>query len=281
VSGAATRKAPPPRGRPYYDADMGRMRIVPKGGGPAVDYVGPAQDFNARKALRRAGMRARDEGAATARTASGVGRSVSRLLDRADVGPDLGLSRYGVGGILIFMGASIIGLALLENLLGGRGPAAYERILGAFGQGIRKLVDPSDPLVGAAPATRVAAPAGARGPVGVRSAGPAGLVPVPASLAQRPGIMLDRRIASQAEQVARAFGVKISSGYRTRAQNAAAGGAPDSDHLDGDAADYVGPRAAMERLYAWALGQGFPYVEPRAKSLDSDQPHVHISFLRP
>lgn len=276
-------KPPPPRGVPYYDAELGRTRIVPKQGGKAVDYVGTTPEFNARKALRRAGMRAREEGAATTRTAAGLGSSVSRLLDRADATPQLGVSRYGVGGILIFMGASILGLALLENLLGGRGPAAYERILAALGGGIRKLVDPNDPLIGHGPhgrAANVSPPAGVRGPIGVKASGPAGLVPAPAAVTQRAGILLDRRISDEAVAIARYFGVKISSGYRTRAANAEVGGAFDSDHLRGDAVDYVGTKAQMEALFAWAQRQGFPYVEPRADSIDSDAPHVHISFLR-
>ena len=85
-----------------------------------------------------------------------------------------------------------------------------------------------------------------------------------------------RAVALTACYIARKFGVKVSSGYRSPAHNAEVGGAPNSDHLSGNAVDFVGSSSALQALYAWALKQGFPYVEPLSQSKN----HVHISFIR-
>lgn len=89
-------------------------------------------------------------------------------------------------------------------------------------------------------------------------------------------ILMDADYADDAARIARAFGVKVSSGYRSAAANAEAGGATNSDHLRGDADDFVGTKAQLSALYTWAVKQGFPYVEPMGQSGD----HVHISFKR-
>ena len=92
------------------------------------------------------------------------------------------------------------------------------------------------------------------------------------------GIQVDARIAPEVAAIERGFGVGASSGLRTAAHNAQVGGAGNSDHLRGDAVDFVGSPQQMSMLQAWALRQGFPYVEPTAQTGGS---HVHISFLRP
>jgi len=146
AAAARMTRQPPRRGEPYYDVDRGRQMIVPPGGGKAVEYVGPSGErgFEAGKALRRAGVRTvqaadRAAGAAPART--------RRALRRADALPDVGGSPLGLGGLLIYGFATIVGLALLENALSGRGPAAVGTVLGAFGGGLKRLVDPGDPLI--------------------------------------------------------------------------------------------------------------------------------------
>lgn len=99
---------------------------------------------------------------------------------------------------------------------------------------------------------------------------------VPLGLATRPGIQLDARVASEADRIAKQFGVRVNSGYRSAQHNAQVGGAPNSDHLTGDAVDYVGTPQQMRALYQWAQGR-FPYVEPWAQAGGN---HVHISFRR-
>jgi len=77
--------------------------------------------------------------------------------------------------------------------------------------------------------------------------------------------------------ITKTFGVTVSSGYRSVTHNEQVGGAPNSDHLTGNAVDFVGPPAALQRLYNWALKMHFPYVEPMSQTGGS---HVHISFAR-
>lgn len=102
------------------------------------------------------------------------------------------------------------------------------------------------------------------------------LTKVPTTVTTRPGIEVNQQILPQTLSIAKTFGVKVNSGYRSPAHNAAVGGAKDSDHLTGDAVDFTGTPAQMETLHAWAVQQGFPYVEP----MDQAKNHVHISFLR-
>jgi hypothetical protein len=78
---------------------------------------------------------------------------------------------------------------------------------------------------------------------------------------------------AEVEAICRQFNAKVSSAWRSKAANDAAGGASDSDHLRGDAADFVGGSRDMQALHEWASGR-FPYVEPMTQAKD----HVHISF---
>lgn len=103
------------------------------------------------------------------------------------------------------------------------------------------------------------------------------LVGVPDGFATKSGIQLNAPVASTAEALAKQFGVKINSGYRSPAHNAAVGGAENSDHLSGNAVDFTGSAAAMRALYAYAQKQGYAYIEPWSQTGGS---HVHISFIR-
>jgi hypothetical protein len=244
----------------------------------------PPEGFSAGRALRRAGFTARSAGQ---RASSSYG-TAGRYFAQAS-----GLQRVGVGGFLIFAGFSILGLALLRAALGGKGPAAVDKIFALAGGSFQKLLSPTDPIIGHGdplPAPTSGAPPGLTGPVGTPTGG-AGLAPglvgpvgsssgglatVPAGISQRSGIQVARGVLAAVESVAGKFGVKVSSGFRSSAHNAEVGGAPKSDHLTGDAADFVGTPAALSALYAWAIKQGFPYVEPLSQSKD----HVHISFKR-
>lgn len=141
------RMPPPARGKPYYDADRGRMRIVPKGGGRAVDYVGPRTGFNAGKALRRAGVQTRTlaDKAADA-TAGRVERVGGAILSEA--------KPAGFGQFLIAAAATLLGLIVLDLILSARGAGGVERGLGLVARGIERFVSPADTLV---PATAAAA----------------------------------------------------------------------------------------------------------------------------
>ena len=107
------------------------------------------------------------------------------------------------------------------------------------------------------------------------------LVPVPIDVASRPGILLDQAILNRAVEMAKRFGLLITSGYRDSQRNAASGGASRSDHLCGLAADFGGSVAAMSRLELWARQQGFAYVDGPVVNVDGRHgDHVHVSFTR-
>ncbi len=139
---------------------------------------------------------------------------------------------------------------------------------------------------------RVWTPPGLTGPVGTPGTktpgdtmppGPTGpqghtnLAPIPPSQTTGGLQQIQARWLPVVAGIVAAFGVKVSSAYRTTSHNSEVGGAPNSDHLTGNAVDFVGPPAAMRKLYDWAIKRGFPYVEPWSQTGGS---HVHISFAR-
>lgn len=103
-----------------------------------------------------------------------------------------------------------------------------------------------------------------------------GLTAVPNGLGTRAGLMVDHAILPAVTEIAQKFGVKVNSGYRSPQHNAEVNGAPQSDHLSGDAVDFVGTPEQMRALYTWAQGK-FPYVEPWDQAGGT---HVHISLKR-
>lgn len=279
---------PPPRGRPYYDVASGRKMILPREGGKAVPYIeGTPPRFDARKTLRRTGLAARDEARSSARVATSFGRTFAR---------ETGVARIGAGELLVYMGFTLLGLALLDTALRGRGPAAVGALFDLAGSGIRRLFSTRDPLIGYSPpagegSSRPANTAGAAGGGSTRSTGggvvgpgtsttPSGrLVP----LAATSGIRTDRGISELVAGIAKRFGVTPTSGYRSPTQNAAVGGASRSDHLCGLAVDFAGRSAAMARLARWAARQKFAFVAydgvPETY-YGGHADHVHISFNR-
>jgi len=99
------------------------------------------------------------------------------------------------------------------------------------------------------------------------------LATIPLAYAVRPGIQIDAQDLPMVEKICKRFHVRVSSGYRSDIMNNIAGGAPNSDHLRGQAADFVGLPGSIDTLWNWANGK-FPYVEPDHST------HVHISFQR-
>lgn len=123
-----------------------------------------AAEFKPREALRRAGWEAADEGAKTVGLAQDAGRRASRYL-AGD--PQLRyLAPVTIGELALYAAASILGLALLEAALRGRGPAGVERLFALMGSGIRRLFSPEDPLVGATVPPEFRAGAGLGGSAG-------------------------------------------------------------------------------------------------------------------
>lgn len=276
------------------NAALRDTRRLGDGGGPSRKTAGTGEKFSARRALRRAGFGFADEARGMAADTAQLGRGLERIGAGDFTGSAGGLAVAIVGGIL--------GLLLLDLLVSSRGASIAGAGLRWSGGALQRLVSPSDPLTrpGSSTTSTPSAPAPAtatgKAPAN-RSPGtstrtswgadyggplyptPAGrLVPIPGAA----GHTVDAAYSGFVGWIERQFGVVATSGYRDPAANAAAGGAPGSDHLRGLAVDFGGSAAAMERLYRWALGFGFPYVESPAQAVAAGEgPHVHISFFRP
>lgn len=135
-----------PRGVRYWDTDRGQWMIRERASGRAVPAYSPEGErdrapgrFDPRRALSRAGL-ATDT--AASRTAE-AGRSLGRRVYRQEIEAPAATT----GELLVFTAASLLGLALLDAALTGRGPVAVERLLGFAGRGIRALLDPYNPIV--------------------------------------------------------------------------------------------------------------------------------------
>jgi hypothetical protein len=100
---------------------------------------------------------------------------------------------------------------------------------------------------------------------------PHGIVPIPGTSYQA-----NSAIIPNVEAITKRFGVRVNSAYRSPQHNAEVGGASHSDHLSGNAIDFVGTPQQMKALYQWSQGR-FPYVEPWGQAGGN---HVHISFIR-
>jgi len=70
------------------------------------------------------------------------------------------------------------------------------------------------------------------------------------------GYQFDSSILEYVQYLDTNFDLRVSSGYRDPARNAAANGAARSYHLQGRAVDLVGTQAEMERGRAWTLANG-------------------------
>lgn len=97
--------------------------------------------FSARRALRAAGLEARELGDDFAATGAGVADDLGSRL-RTDT----------FGAVLVSAGVGLVGLILLDLALSDRGAGGLSRIIGAAGSGVRKLIDPYEPILGSGPA---------------------------------------------------------------------------------------------------------------------------------
>lgn len=70
------------------------------------------------------------------------------------------------------------------------------------------------------------------------------------------GAKFDSAIVSKVSYVAETFGLRVSGGHRTPERNRAVGGVPNSNHLTGRAADFVGPYTNMQKAEVWAEENG-------------------------
>jgi hypothetical protein len=251
--------------------------------------------FEPREVLKRTGFRLGDEGKAAKDELSSLGRGVSAL----------GAGDFGstAGGLALTVLAGLLGLILLDLLISERGSSITSALIKWTGGALNRVVSPTDPLTSPGAGTAAPAPSGAtvtasgagasapkNTPGGAGGATPASrygeplyptpsgkIVPIPGTAAS-----IDSAYVLFVGWISKAFGVTVTSGYRSPAANAAAGGATNSDHLSGLAVDFGGSASALDRLYKWALAFGFPYVESPAQAVAlGEGPHVHISFFRP
>lgn len=128
----------------------------------------------------------------------------------------------------------------------------------------RQQMQAAQQVYGSAPSTSQSAPPPSLAPG-------KGLVPIDGTK-----YLANRAIIPQVDNITKQFGVSVNSAYRSPDHNAAVGGAKNSDHLSGNAIDFVGTPQQMKALYTWAQGK-FPYVEPWGQAGGN---HVHISFIR-
>jgi hypothetical protein len=153
---------------------------------------------------------------------------------RADALPDLGGGPTGLGGLLLYGFTTIVGLALLENALSGRGPAGAATVLNTLGGGIRKLVDPHDPLLAAG---AVRSPSSSTASASSGAAAAVTAAPLRTGKVRFTGVSLahtDRGFLARvigAAQAAGATVIQVESATRTPGDNRAAGGVSQSNHL--------------------------------------------------
>lgn len=223
--------------------------------------------FSAAQSLRRAGFTARARADAAAQAAPAAAARAAR---RSGAVPELGVSRTSVGGLLVYAFLTIVALALLENALGGRGPATVAKVLDALGTGITKLVSPNDPLVPRGTVPGAAGATAARGGAASAAFGTATYTSSPTKVdgVSFVGSLVGVKVGfvqalAAAARASGATAVKVISGRRSRATNSAAGGVEDSNHLTGDAIDaqaYVNgkwvPIGTLSTLAAYGIRSG-------------------------
>lgn len=79
------------------------------------------------------------------------------------------------------------------------------------------------------------------------------------------------------EPIRARFGpVKVNSGFRGPAVNAAVGGSPTSQHSKGEAADIVCPGASLDEVMVWIVNSGIKYGQ-----VIREPGWVHVSLGAP
>jgi len=167
--------------------------------------------------------------------------------DAVDAAVSTEAPRMGPGGPGIPLLAQIHSAAIssLQNIVRGETPT---KSFGDFSQLVTTLRNtPTAPLKAAAAATPSPAPSS----VPVSEQGHYGGEPS----GQKAG-HLDSRLTALAKK----WGLTITSGYRSPAQNAAVGGAEHSYHMRGEAID-VAPNADAMKIYHYALAHPWLFTE--------------------
>lgn len=119
--------------------------------------------FDAKEVLRRSGLRFKNEGRAAVQDASGIGDALARI----GAGDFTGQA----GNVLLAVLGGLLGLIMLDLLIGPRGSTVLSKAAKWTGGAIGRLVDPVDPLTSPAGGS-AAAPS---------SAPPAAKTPTPAA----------------------------------------------------------------------------------------------------
>lgn len=260
----------------------------------AVARHAPAT-FEPKEVLKRTGLRLGDEARATKGDLSSIGDGLTSI--------GAGDFTSSAGNLIVILLGGLLGLIMLDLLISPRGSTITSAALKWTGGAFSRVVSPTDPLTSqgaptataatSAPATTAAPTAGSAPkdqPGVIGGATPSSeygqpLYPTPAGkIVPIPGTSqsADSAYVPFIGWIAKTFGVLITSGARSAADNAAVGGVSNSDHLKGLAVDFGGSPAALQRLYNWAISYGFPYVEsPQQAIAAGEGPHVHISFFRP
>lgn len=98
---------------------------------------------------------------------------------------------------------------------------------------------------------------------------------VTGSLVTIDGYQFDASVAANVVYLRDNFNLRVTSGYRDPARNAAVGGAVNSHHLTGRAIDLVGSESDMQKAAAWCHTQG--NVEVLIHSVSSGR-HLHCAW---
>lgn len=99
--------------------------------------------------------------------------------------------------------------------------------------------------------------------------------PAVGNLVTYAGARFDASIVDRVRYIAETFNLRVSGGYRSPERNADVNGVPNSRHLTGRAADFVGTRANMEAGLNWARANGA--VEGLIHNAGSGT-HLHVAW---
>jgi hypothetical protein len=95
------------------------------------------------------------------------------------------------------------------------------------------------------------------------------------NLTEYAGYKFDESVVGNVQELAERHGLRVSSGHRTEAHNERVGGAENSYHLTGRAADFVGTEAQMQAAAADARASGASEV--LIHNVGSGR-HLHVAW---